>query len=170
MRRVEEQRLTRSSQSRRARRGQRHRAAAAGLLASVVWIGGTLGVCAATVFVTVDGVLPARSRVYVSLCTGGLEPANCSNGLSETATGPRMTFTFADVTPGFYAVAAFQDLNGNGALDRSRNGLPLEPYGFSNGAGRTTSPRFERAAVRVEGDVALGIRLTSIAAWRPDQP
>ncbi|MDR9373408.1 MAG: DUF2141 domain-containing protein [Schleiferiaceae bacterium] len=34
---------------------------------------------------------------------------------------------------GRYAVAAFHDENGNEKLDRAWNGMPQEPYGFSNG-------------------------------------
>ncbi|AFC25401.1 hypothetical protein SGRA_2673 [Saprospira grandis str. Lewin] len=34
--------------------------------------------------------------------------------------------------PGQYALAFFQDLNGNGRLDLNFFGIPTEPYGFSN--------------------------------------
>ena len=36
-----------------------------------------------------------------------------------------------DLPPGRYAIAVFQDLNGNGKLDASFFGVPKEPYGFS---------------------------------------
>jgi len=36
-----------------------------------------------------------------------------------------------DVPPGRYAIELFQDSNGNGQLDQSRRGIPLEPVGFS---------------------------------------
>jgi len=39
-----------------------------------------------------------------------------------------------NVAGGEYAVAAFQDRNGDGELDRNFLGLPKEPYGFSNDA------------------------------------
>lgn len=37
----------------------------------------------------------------------------------------------ADLPPGRYAVQIFQDSNGNGQLDLSPRGMPLEPVGFS---------------------------------------
>lgn len=36
-----------------------------------------------------------------------------------------------DLPPGRYAVQVFQDNNGNGQLDLSPRGIPLEPVGFS---------------------------------------
>ena len=43
-------------------------------------------------------------------------------------------FIFADVTPGAYAVAAFHDADGDGALNQNVVGMPTEGHGFSNGA------------------------------------
>ena len=77
-----------------------------------------------------------------------------------------MKFAFPDVEPGIYPIAVFQDLNGNGILDKTQNGLPLEPYGFSNGAGRSAAPRFGQAAVQVSSGAVISVRLTSIAARR----
>lgn len=37
----------------------------------------------------------------------------------------------SDLPPGRYAVQVFQDSNGNGQLDLSPRGIPLEPVGFS---------------------------------------
>ena len=54
-----------------------------------------------------------------------------------------------DLPPGRYAIAVFQDLNGNGKLDQSFFGVPKEPYGFSRDAEGSglTPPGFEAAAV-----------------------
>lgn len=38
---------------------------------------------------------------------------------------------FTDVPPGRYAIALYQDSNGNGQLDQSLRGIPQEPVGFS---------------------------------------
>ena len=80
--------------------------------------------------------------------------------------GTTALFTFRDVAPGTYAAAAFEDLNGNGVLDRSQNGLPLEPFGFSNNAGRRSTPRFEQAAVSVVQDTSIAVHLSSILRRR----
>lgn len=48
---------------------------------------------------------------------------------------------------GRYAVAAYQDLNGNGRLDKNILGVPVEPYGFSGGGSyRWRPPGFTEAA------------------------
>ena len=42
------------------------------------------------------------------------------------------TIIFSNVPEGEYAIAVFQDLNGNGELDLKSTGIPKEPFGFSN--------------------------------------
>ncbi|MBD9482876.1 DUF2141 domain-containing protein [Pseudomonas sp. PDM14] len=37
-----------------------------------------------------------------------------------------------NIPPGRFAIQVFQDSNGNGVLDLTPRGLPLEPVGFSN--------------------------------------
>ncbi len=62
---------------------------------------------------------------------------------------------------GRYAVAAFEDRNGNGKLDKSLLGIPQEPYGFSRDAtGTLGPPGFDQAAVECGKDpVAVTITL-----------
>lgn len=121
---------------------------------------------AATVVVPLDGIQPVQARLFVNLCSDGLGPQNCADGQVAAVSGVTARFTFQDVAPGTYAVAAFEDLNGNGTLDRSQNGLPLEPYGFSNNAGRRSTPRFEQAAVSVTRDTSIAVHLSSILRRR----
>ncbi len=60
---------------------------------------------------------------------------------------PATTAVFEDLLPGTYAVSAYHDENGNGELDRSFLGIPLEDYGFSNDARATFGPPdFEEAS------------------------
>jgi uncharacterized protein (DUF2141 family) len=61
-----------------------------------------------------------------------------------------MRFTFRNVPAGPIAVAVYQDVNGDGQLNRNLLGIPSEPYGFSNDVGRIAIPTFERARVRVD--------------------
>lgn len=136
-----------------ARRIRRSLAASAALL-----LAGTAAARAATVTLLVEGA-GSDGTVLASLCAGGLEPADCPRGDAQPARGGTLRFVFRDVPPGLYAAAAFQDVNGDGRLDRAPVGLPLEPYGFSNGVGRTAPPRFERAAFPVEGDVVVRVRI-----------
>lgn len=66
-----------------------------------------------------------------------------------------------DVPPGQYALQLFQDSNGNGRLDLSPRGIPLEPVGFSGNPpllkGKPTpqNARFEHG----EDDTLIDIRL-----------
>ncbi|CAO4181321.1 DUF2141 domain-containing protein [Methylorubrum populi] len=115
---------------------------------------------AAGVRVEVDGIEPGGGDVYVTLCQGGLSEAACTRGRKLGGTVPSLSVTFDDVAPGTYAVAAFQDENGNGLVDRTGLGLPLEPYGLSEGAGRRARPSFAEAAFSLaEPGAAVRVRL-----------
>jgi uncharacterized protein (DUF2141 family) len=66
-------------------------------------------------------------------------------------TGPRLDVVFSGLAKGGYAVAAYQDANGNGRLDRSMLGWPTEPVGASNGAtGMMGPPKFKDAAFQLK--------------------
>lgn len=116
---------------------------------------------AATVEVTVDGIEPLSSSLYVALCQGGLTEAECRTGRDAPVSGTTQRMVFQDVAPGTYAVAAFQDENGNGRLDRTGLGLPTEPYGFSGASERAARPDFARARITIrEPGLAVRVRLT----------
>lgn len=116
---------------------------------------------AAGVEVTVEGIEAAPGSVYVALCQGGLSEAECRTGQEAPARSANQRFLFEDVAPGAYAVAAYQDVNGNGRLDRTALGLPLEPYGFSGEAVRGARPDFAQAHFLLrEPGARLRVRLT----------
>lgn len=76
-------------------------------------------------------------------------------------TGPRMEVTFSGLARGSYAVAAYQDVNGNGKLDRSLLGWPVEPVGASNGAtGVMGPPKFKDAVFELRPSSSQTIELT----------
>ncbi|KQT87738.1 hypothetical protein ASG60_11795 [Methylobacterium sp. Leaf469] len=115
---------------------------------------------AATVEVTVDGIEPVPSTLYVALCQDGLSEAECRIGQNAPVRSTSQRAVFEDVAPGTYAVAAFQDQNGDRRLDRTGLGLPTEPYGFSGAPERTARPDFARAQIAVrEPGLALRVRL-----------
>lgn len=116
---------------------------------------------AATVEVLIEGIEPVRSRVYVALCQGGLTETDCRVGQDDGVRATSQRIVFEGVAPGIYAVAAFQDVNGNRKLDRTGLGLPLEPYGFSGEVARRARPDFESAAfVLREPGASLRVRLS----------
>ncbi|MEM8822097.1 MAG: DUF2141 domain-containing protein [Pseudomonadota bacterium] len=67
--------------------------------------------------------------------------------------------TVRGVPDGIYAVQAFHDEDGDGDLDR-RGFRPSEGLGFSNDARiRFGPPKFEEAAIRIQGDGRLTINM-----------
>ena len=52
--------------------------------------------------------------------------------LSVTPSTRTLRLTFPDLEPGEYAVAVYQDLNGNGRLDATVTRNPTEPWGISS--------------------------------------
>jgi uncharacterized protein (DUF2141 family) len=62
----------------------------------------------------------------------------------------RAVAVFRGLKAGRYAVAVFHDENDNGEFDQIFFGLPVEDFGFSNGAVAFFGPpRFDNAAVSV---------------------
>ncbi|WP_443936663.1 DUF2141 domain-containing protein [Pedobacter sp. MW01-1-1] len=60
-----------------------------------------------------------------------------------TSTG-EITLRFTDIPTGEYALAIYQDVNGNNKLDKSLIGSPKEPFGFSqNFKPKFSAPDFE---------------------------
>ncbi len=65
-------------------------------------------------------------------------------------TATTFSYTFQDLPPGDYALAVFQDCNGNKELDTGMFGIPKEPYGFSNDAkGNFGPPSYKDARFTV---------------------
>lgn len=115
---------------------------------------------AANLEVIVEGAEPGAGAVYVTLCQGVLTEGGCRLGQDAPAHGGRQRFLFRDVPPGAWAVAAYQDLDGDGRLGRTPLGLPLEPYGFSGSAGRRARPEFAQAGfVLTEPGATVRVRL-----------
>ena len=110
------------------------------------------------VIITVDGV-SGPGTVYVSLQDEGAFGAGATYGAAAgTATGGSATAVINGVTPGEYAVAAFQDVNGNGELDME-DGVPTEPWALSNGAGTRGAPMFNDAKMDFMGGDRTAITL-----------
>ncbi len=137
------------------------------LVASGAALGATVGpisAMAASVSVSISGVVPNGTPVLVALCSRSLEPGSCEQGERLTANSGSLRTTFTNVAPGRYAVAVYQDLNNSGSIERTRLGLPLEPYGFSNGAGQGRRPSFDAAAFGVrEGQASVSVSLRRIS-------
>lgn len=115
---------------------------------------------------TTAGVGTVRVNLYASK-TSFLEQEDVQAEVTVPDEGASQV-VFDDLTPGKYAVVAYQDLNGNGELDRGLFGIPLEPIGFSNGVVPVFSaPDFEDAAVSVaDGATAIEITVRNLTSAR----
>ncbi len=83
--------------------------------------------------------------------------AGTQTGIKAGIKGWRAVAVFKGLKPGRYALAVYHDENGNGEFDQFIFGLPIEDYGFSNGATVFFGPpSFEAAAVTVPAE---GLRI-----------
>jgi uncharacterized protein (DUF2141 family) len=112
------------------------------------------------------GAKPANAPVYLALVLADqaqwpvtpLRQVQARDGVAR----------FAEVPPGRYALRLYQDANGNGRLDLSPRGVPLEPVGFSanpplaRGKPEPLACLFEHGS----GDSELQIELHSARAKR----
>jgi len=73
-----------------------------------------------------------------------------------------VTWKINDVPYGDYGAAVFHDENSNGKMDKNFLGIPLEPYGFSNGVRVTFGPpKWESAKFFVNSstkDVSIEVK------------
>jgi uncharacterized protein (DUF2141 family) len=108
---------------------------------------------AATVEVHVTGVAAGKGSVKVAVCDQARFLKQCLYSGSAPAREGDNTIAVRDVPAGNWAVLAFQDVNGNGELDRNFIGIPSENYGFSRDArGKFGPPSFEDAVIAVSED------------------
>jgi len=73
--------------------------------------------------------------------------------------GTVMSVNFVDLPAGTYAIKLFQDENENGQIDMNTQGIPIEPYGFSNNGGSFGPPSFDGAKVVVDKATEIEIQL-----------
>lgn len=96
------------------------------------------GQVCASIFSSSQGFPSDRKRVLQRQCTQ----------ISETP----LILTFNNLKAGSYAVAAIQDLNGDGTLNRNTLGMPVEPFGFSrNPEVSNSAPKFGDTAFILAG-------------------
>lgn len=105
------------------------------------------------VTVRIQGLRHNRGAIVVALYNNRRAFADKKGQAHGATTRPRKrgaVVVFDDVLPGKYAVAFFQDLNGNQRLDTNLFGVPTEGFGFSKDAmGKRGPPTFEAAAIDI---------------------
>lgn len=116
------------------------------------------GAAAADLEVRIEGLRSAEGDVRVALHrrAAGVEfpgDGGMVDAAFDKAAPGALTFVFAGLAPGEYAVAAFHDADGDGELGTNLLGIPSEGFGFSRGArGFMGPPAFADAAVTVGAD------------------
>jgi len=97
-----------------------------------------------TLTVEIDGVGTRGGVLHVGVYDAASYAAGTNPILARTvkAVPGRAMVTFVGITPGIYAVKAVQDVNLNGAHDKTLLGATAEPMGYSNTADRRDRPAF----------------------------
>lgn len=100
--------------------------------------------------VRVNNIYPVSGELYVALYKGQSSYMNPDSAFARSINAvdaDSMTVSFPGIPEGTYAIAIFQDLNGNGTFDANEFGMPTEPFGFSNDSrGFFGPPDFEKAS------------------------
>ena len=101
--------------------------------------------------VRLSGFQPTGT-IYVALQEEGIfGTPEATYGTSVEPMGTSVDAVITGVQPGEYALAVFQDTNGNGDLDVDGSGIPTEPWYLGNGAGKNGAPSFADASKRYDG-------------------
>ncbi|MEP2531245.1 DUF2141 domain-containing protein [Shimia sp.] len=112
---------------------------------------------AGQVDLTMTGFASDSGRARIVLMEGN-EAYSGHRPVTHTASVPikhGRAMWSGSVAPGTYAIIAHHDKNANDALDRPIFGLPVEPYGFSNGTWTSIGlPAFDDVAFDIGTGVA----------------
>ncbi|PSB25725.1 DUF2141 domain-containing protein [Stenomitos frigidus] len=86
--------------------------------------------------IEIDGLKNQKGELCFKLFSSSFDfPDNDKNAVVRRCikiTEDPLKITLKDVASGSYAIAVFQDLNGDRVLNRNTKGIPTEGYGFSN--------------------------------------
>jgi uncharacterized protein (DUF2141 family) len=111
---------------------------------------------ASTVQITVHGVRNNRGHIRIGICRKNefLSEACRYHAVVPARAGDVMV-SIADVPPGQYGVAAYQDEDDSGKLKRNFFGMPKEDLGFSRDPSlRFGPPSFAQSAIPIGNENA----------------
>lgn len=106
--------------------------------------------------IKVVGITTIKGELYIAVYS------NAENFLKKTVEATRVKIKRSSETVSFklpkgeYAVTLYQDLNGNGRLDKLFS-VPVEPYGVSNN--RDGFPSYEGAKFILDKNKVLNIQI-----------
>lgn len=111
--------------------------------------------------VTIENVTPGQGTVEIGVYTQDQWLDDSFAGKSIAVEGSAISVSFDVPMPGRYGLAVYQDIDGNGKMNRGMMGLPSEPYGFSNDAPiRFGPPKWDAAAIEVAAGETVETTIT----------
>lgn len=105
----------------------------------------------------ISNIKVAKGTLFVAVYNNQLDFLNVSKA-SSLQTFPitqsgKQSFELPALTPGYYAICCFQDLNENKRLDTNLFGIPTEPYGFSrNARPKFRAPYWNETCIEIKSD------------------
>jgi uncharacterized protein (DUF2141 family) len=113
--------------------------------------------CAQTLTVKVHNIEPVGGNLMVGVFNSEAGfPDVYFKGAKVQVADTVMAVTFPGLPEGKYVVSVYQDVNGNGQLDKNLFGIPKEKYGFSNKANK---PDYKESVFDFDRDLTLNIIL-----------
>ncbi len=117
--------------------------------------------------ITVDNISPVEGKLFVAVYNSPETYMSIEKAAFREIVPVEKevhSVIIKDVPEGEYAIAIFQDLNGNEKLDTRGMGIPKEPFGFSNDArGKTGPPKFKNAKFSFPAENDIHITLVNNA-------
>ena len=108
--------------------------------------------------VLIDDIPPSEGYTWVLVFDESADFLHAdANARIRQAVEPGQTRATVDLTglqtDAWYAIAVFQDRNGNGSLDRANGGRPAEPYAYSELGRYLGTPTFSEAAFKLRPEL-----------------
>jgi uncharacterized protein (DUF2141 family) len=133
------------------------------VFSALLWVG-ALPTFGQELVIRVHEVRPGQGPLLVAIYdreTGfPYTPSRAIARLRSETPRPDVELSTNSLKPGRYALALFQDRNGDQRLNTNILGMPKEGYGVSNNAYNTFSaPRFNDAAFQLKSKTVLDIQM-----------
>lgn len=129
------------------------------LLAILLLFFASTHVASDTLTVTISGINPDQGKTFIGVFNKNEEFPNGEQfkGIIIDSDQKSASNVF-EIPAGEYAIAAYQDKNGNQSLDRNFLGIPKEKYGFS-GKKVLGQPSFNDARIMLNGSHEMLINI-----------
>lgn len=112
---------------------------------------------AAEITIDITGVKDTQGTIMAALFDSetGYKTNKGVRASSTNVTADTVSFSFAHLPEGEYAIKLFHDVNGDGEMNSNLFGMPTEPYAFSNNAVGNMGPaKWVNAKFTVTGTAA----------------